>query len=268
MARVRRTAAEDLLVQSRTTLHWLRTIPTNRFAATSVLPGWDIRQLVGHLVLIHTGFTTLLDQPSNQRALAVHDFVTRYQRDVEMIMAATLRVADDHAPEELLDQLAAAIENLDHRLSGVSSLSEVIITPRGPTSIADFTATRIVEVVVHSDDLHRSLADLEGPVLDRGPMGRCTRTLAAILAERHPGASVEVRVPPHAAVQCSIRRGPADGAGPTHTRGTPPNVVETDPLTFLRLATGRTSWDDAVQSGSIHASGARADLSGALPLLH
>lgn len=267
MARVRRTAAEDLMVQSRATLAWLRTVPTDRFSAASVLPAWDVRQLVGHLVLVHTGFITLLDQPSDERPLTIHDFVTRYQRDVKMIMAATLLVAEDHAPDELVDQLAAAIETLDHRLSAVTSLTGVITTPRGPTSIADFTATRILEVIVHSDDLHRSLPDLEGPVLERGPMGRCIRTLAAILAERHPGGSVEVRVPPHAAVQCSIRRGPDDSPGPTHTRGTPPNVVETDPLTFLRLATGRTEWNDAVHSGTIHASGARADLSGALPLL-
>ena len=60
------------------------------------------------------------------------------------------------------------------------------------------------------------------------------RTLAAMLAARHPGRSVEVRIPPYAAVQCGI-----GDPGPTHTRGTPPNVVETSPLTFLRLATGR-----------------------------
>lgn len=267
MARVGRTPAEDLLLQSRGTLDWLRTVPSERFGKWSVLPRWDIRQLVGHLVLIHTGFATLLDQPTRERPLAVADFVTRYQRDVEMIMAATVQAADDHAPGELLDQLSVAIEKLDHRLSLAASLPSVIMTPRGPTSVADFTATRIVELLVHSDDLHRSLPDLDGPVLARGPMGRGIRTLTAILAERHPGGSVEVRIPPHAAVQCAIRLGPDDGAGPTHTRGTPPNVVETDPLTFLRLATGRTSWHDALQSGTIHASGARADLSAALPLL-
>ena len=54
--------------------------------------------------------------------------------------------------------------------------------------------------------------------------------------------------------------------GPTHTRGTPPNVVETDPLTFLRLATGRLNWAEAMATGTVHASGLRADLSSALPL--
>jgi hypothetical protein len=63
-------------------------------------------------------------------------------------------------------------------------------------------------------------------------------------------------------VQCAI-----SDPGPTHTRGNPPNVVETDPLTFLRLTTGRLAWSEAVASGAVHASGLRADLSPVLPLL-
>jgi len=79
------------------------------------------------------------------------------------------------------------------------------------------------------------------------------------LAIGSPGNSVEVRVPPAAAVQAI--------AGPRHTRGTPPNVVETDMETWLRMATGRLSWADAVATGAVVASGIRADLSGVLPLI-
>ncbi len=78
------------------------------------------------------------------------------------------------------------------------------------------------------------------------------------LADVAPGNSVEVRVPPAGAVQAV--------AGPRHTRGTPPNVVETDVETWLALATGRVSWHDAVGSGRVSASGERADLSAFLPL--
>jgi len=84
------------------------------------------------------------------------------------------------------------------------------------------------------------------------------RYLLLVLARDTPGRSVEVRVVPVAAVQCV--------AGPRHTRGTPPNVVETDPLTWFRLATGRLSWAEAMRSGTVRASGARADLSAYLPL--
>ncbi len=84
------------------------------------------------------------------------------------------------------------------------------------------------------------------------------RTLLAALAERAPGRSVEVRVPPYGAVQCV--------AGPRHTRGTPPNVVEMDPATWLALATGRLGWAEAVTEGRVRVSGIRADLSEHLPL--
>jgi hypothetical protein len=66
-------------------------------------------------------------------------------------------------------------------------------------------------------------------------------------------------VPPFTAVQCV--------EGPRHTRGTPPNVVETDPVTFLRLATGRAEWNQSLAAGHVRASGNRADLSEQLPLL-
>lgn len=65
-----------------------------------------------------------------------------------------------------------------------------------------------------------------------------------------PGHSVEVRVPPFGAVQCVD--------GPQHTRGTPPNVVETDPRTWLALALGRDGFDDAVADGRLRVSGHRA----------
>ncbi len=84
------------------------------------------------------------------------------------------------------------------------------------------------------------------------------RTLADQLAAAQPGRSVEVRIPPFAAVQCV--------AGPRHTRGTPPNVVETDPATFIGLACGFIDWDTAVADGRVRASGERADLRPFLPV--
>jgi hypothetical protein len=83
------------------------------------------------------------------------------------------------------------------------------------------------------------------------------QTLAA-LVKRSPGRAIEVRVPPYAAVQC--------GDGPTHTRGTPANVIEMNAETWLSLASGESTWADALSAGLISASGARADLSELLPI--
>jgi hypothetical protein len=92
----------------------------------------------------------------------------------------------------------------------------------------------------------------------RAVLGAAVKTSARWLAQQVPGRSVEVRVPPFVAVQCV--------PGPRHTRGTPPNVVETDAATWLRMATGAQSWADAVAEGRVVASGNRADLSALLPL--
>ena len=92
----------------------------------------------------------------------------------------------------------------------------------------------------------------------RAVLGAAVKTTARWLAQQVPGRSVELRVPPHVAVQLV--------PGPRHTRGTPPNVVETDAATWLRLATGELTWDDAVAEGRVNASGNRADLSAHLPL--
>jgi hypothetical protein len=86
-----------------------------------------------------------------------------------------------------------------------------------------------------------------------------TRFLLDLLASTAPGRAVEVRVPPYAAVQAV--------GGPRHTRGTPPNVVEMDPVTWIRLAVGLMPWADAVSAGLVQASGVRADLTPYLPVL-
>ena len=85
-----------------------------------------------------------------------------------------------------------------------------------------------------------------------------TKHFLAVLEQRAPGHSVEVRVPPYAAVQAI--------PGVRHTRGTPPAVVETDPQTWIALATGELSWAEARTSARVMASGERADLSAYLPL--
>lgn len=79
-----------------------------------------------------------------------------------------------------------------------------------------------------------------------------------LLTERAPGNALEVRVPPHGAIQCL--------PGPRHTRGTPASVVECEPLTWIEVAAGRRTWQDAVAAQVVRASGARADLSAHLPL--
>jgi hypothetical protein len=86
-----------------------------------------------------------------------------------------------------------------------------------------------------------------------------TKHYLALLVAKAPGYAVEVRVPPYGAVQAV--------EGGRHTRGTPRAVVETDPETWIAVAEGTLSWEDAIASGRIRASGERTDLSAYLPLI-
>jgi Bacterial SCP ortholog len=98
-----------------------------------------------------------------------------------------------------------------------------------------------------------------GPEPQRATLRAAVKGSLAALAERAPGRSVEVRVPPFGAVQCV--------PGPRHTRGTPPNTVEADARTWLALVTGRLAWPEALRSGRLTASGARAgEVAALLPL--
>lgn len=92
----------------------------------------------------------------------------------------------------------------------------------------------------------------------RNDLALAVRWLLQRLDRSAPGNTVEVRVPPFGAIQFV--------EGPRHTRGTPPNVVEMDALTFLALTTGTLAWATGVSSGVIHASGIRSDISGFVPL--
>lgn len=93
---------------------------------------------------------------------------------------------------------------------------------------------------------------------ERAELKLLVKHFLAVLEERAPGRSVEVRVPPYAAVQVI--------EGVRHTRGTPPAVIETDAATWIALATGGLGWPDAVETGRVRASGERTDLSSYLPL--
>src|SRR5207248_3959735 len=110
---------------------------------------------------------------------------------------------------------------------------QVVEQLTGRHRLADAVLFRLVEAVAHGLDI--------GVEPDKGALRVVTKALAQALADRHPGRSVEVRVSPYAAVQCV--------AGPRHTRGTPPNVVETDPITWLKLCSGRLEWGTALRDG-------------------
>jgi len=111
---------------------------------------------------------------------------------------------------------------------------------------------------IDTDTGRAALAAVHAGSAARTDRATAVRYLLQLLAEKAPGHTVEVRVPPFGAVQVV--------EGPRHTRGTPPNVVETDAETWIALALGEEQWRDAAAAGRISASGTRADISDLLPL--
>ena len=239
--------------QCRLLADWLAALPVEVFAAPSVLPGWDVRTLLGHVVGSKDGLAHHLDIRADGPARPAFDYVRAYAPAAAEITAATVAITGDRSAPELIARVRAPIARRE------LADGTVISAPRGAITALDFARSRVIDLVVHCDDFSRSLPERDPVPLSRPALASTVRTLAEILAAQSPGRSVELRVPPIVAVQAI--------EGPRHTRGTPPNVVETEPLTWLRLATGRTTFADALAAGTVRASGTRADLSSYLPVL-
>lgn len=111
--------------------------------------------------------------------------------------------------------------------------------------------------IARADGLEAISAYLSGDASE-GLTATAVRFLLEELGTNHPGNAVEVRIPPYGAVQCI--------EGPTHTRGTPANVVEMDPTSWLDLALGKQSFEELAVLGKLTASGSRSDLAGLFPI--
>ncbi|MHC8423791.1 maleylpyruvate isomerase family mycothiol-dependent enzyme [Streptomyces sp. NB004] len=234
----------------------VRTLPPGQLALPTRLGDWTVRELVAHVGMALTAVDRLLDEPEPARQDGrLLDWPSAIAADADAIAGTARRLAADHPDLDahLADVERRFTERLDTHPGG-----RLLPTSAGALPLADYVVTRTVELVVHTDDLTAAVPGLDIP-LDRQALAAATRLLADALAARAPGASTEVRIPPYAVVQCV--------EGPRHTRGTPPNVVETDPLTWVRLAAGRLTWKDAVAGAKLSASGERADLGALLPLL-
>ncbi|KIF68791.1 hypothetical protein HY68_09445 [Streptomyces sp. AcH 505] len=225
-----------------------------QLALPAGLGGWTVRELAAHLTMAVEAVSRAVEQPEPAGpVVALLDWPFATAGLADDIAEDTEAIATSAEPAELF---ARAAERIAALLPSAAD-DRLVTTRAGAMRLGDFLVTRTVELVVHTDDLNRATG-LAVPY-DRQALAACTRMLADALAVLAPGASTEVRIPPYAVVQCV--------EGPRHTRGTPPNVVETDPLTWIRLATGRTTWADALEAARVSASGERADLSGLLPLM-
>nr|WP_246211327.1 sterol carrier family protein [Phytoactinopolyspora alkaliphila] len=240
---------------------WIEGVPESSWERESVLPGWAVADLVAHLATVADSVTALEPAARGVAAAGLGDYLAAYAPVADGIAERARELAADAGryPGAIMttvdERFAAAVDALDR----IGLHDQVVVGRRGAIRLGDYLLTRAVEIAVHADDLARSVP-VAGPLkLPKDTVRLAVRALLEVVAQRAPGRTVEVRVPPHAAVQCV--------EGPRHTRGTPPNVVEMDATTWLRLAAGRTRWADELAAAHVSASGDRADLSAYLPVL-
>ena len=236
-----------------------RSLGADALAGPSGLPNWDVHHLLVHIARqIEVIPRLVAEEVPGKPDLDLSAWARSTVTIADRLDEDTREAADATGRTEAAARIADAAERLATVLDAAVDPDRLIRITLGTMRSTDFLVTRLVELVVHTDDL-ATATGLAIP-LDKGALAAVVRLLADALADQAPGNSVEVRVPPYAAVQCV--------PGPRHTRGTPPNVVETDPRTWIRLATGRTTWAAALDAAAVSASGERADLvAGYLPVL-
>lgn len=203
--------------------------------------GWTVEDLETHIAITARGLSRIAGSPvSGTPDGGIAEWAAQLPGLADKMDALTKgeRLA-------LADQVPLVEAALQH--PGESVVEQLT----GRHTLRDATVFRLIEAVVHGLDA--------GIAPEPRALKVVVKELAGVLAQRYPGKSVEVRIPPYTAVQCV--------EGPRHTRGTPPNVVETDGTSFVRLAAGRERWADLVSDGRVRASGERSDLSALLPLL-
>ena len=241
-------AASYPAVRAALEAQWTRLI--EGFAAAdpdqpSRIVGWSVADLERHVSQTGESLGRLAAEPPAKGALTGLGSWTQALAGLRAQTAGDVR--NDPAPA-LAIVAPAALSALDG-----ADPDKPVRQRTGVHRLADAALFRLIEGVVHG-------LDLPDPLLpDRSARRIVVRALAGLLASLAPGRSVELRIPPDAAIQLI--------EGPRHTRGTPSGVVETDPASFLRLATGRMTWSGGVEHGLVRASGKRTDLSEYLPLL-
>ncbi|GAA2824498.1 maleylpyruvate isomerase family mycothiol-dependent enzyme [Kitasatospora paracochleata] len=252
-----RAALTGQIEALRTAVHGLSAEQLER---PTRLGDWRVRELVSHLGMVVSWVPAHLDDP-----LPAEPAITplHWARRTRTAAATINDIAEELAagqfagpPEEVAAEFDGCCDALLAALPAAEEPGRLIAMRFGPMPLADFLVTRLVETVVHADDLAAALA-VDFPH-EKQAVAAAARLLADAFADQVPGGAVELRVPPYAVVQAV--------EGPKHTRGTPPNVVEADPLTWIRLATGRVAWAEVLDV-SLSASGERSDLSALLPVL-
>ncbi len=221
-------------------------------AVDAVASGGVGQPVLARLLVVLTDAVQSLGVPGRGRALGLPALMAARERQSAEMARIAGRADAEAGSAGLGGQLAAVREALSRMLGTPPAVVQAVA---GPVETADLLAAVTIEAC--------ALGLAAGVEMPRPSLIAASRGLAGVLGERFGGRTIEMRVPPATAVQLE-----AFGQGPNHHRGTPPNVAETDPATFVRLATGLAGWQEVRAAGLIQASGSHVDaMSRMLPVV-
>lgn len=207
-------------------------------------PGQLSRYGLGRLLQLTTDSLATLSTGTRGTPLSLSDHIFLRTRGTDELAEQISGIMGTEDATTLARQLTPLVSELIDALDS-PELPDTVTSAYGTVRLIDYLRVNTILVV----DLAIDTTGTAQPAA----LAESVRCLAGVLTERYPGRSIEVRVPPHVAVQVG-----AFSDGPSHTRGTPPNVVETSARTFWELAIGRQSWTRALASGTLSQSGVHA----------
>ncbi len=199
---------------------------------------------LGRLMYLVNETLVTLDSQARSTPMSLSDHLSERSRAIDDIAERVNAIMGDEPAVTLARQLEPLVCELADAL-GNHALPDTVASRFGTVRLTDYLRANVIVVVDLSID--------EFEIAERPAMTESVHALTQVLTERYPGHTIEVRIPPYAAVQVG-----ALTAGPSHTRGTPPNVVEFEPQAFWQLATGRQSWSRAIEAGALTSSGVHA----------
>ncbi|MGJ3507430.1 sterol carrier family protein [Enemella sp. A6] len=261
------TVADLLLTQMLAVVQWLDPLTAAEFRSRDQYNTWSVRHLIGHLISAQEDLLTAVNRPSTSRPMSINHYLRRRWARNSHPMSRALEICGSDSDRVLLEHLASGAGELRGALEQLDA--GVLDEHRDPVRVVDLLRVELAHWLGHGEDLRVILPHRGAVATSRPALADAIRLLTAILAKEYPGRAIELRVPPFAAVQLGVPQAPGstERIGPTHTRGTPPNVVEMNSPTLLRLVSGGGDWADELSAGNISASGPHADLRSVFPIL-
>lgn len=204
------------------------------------------RHHIAHLMVILTDTLQTVTAPTTIRPMTLARGIDERSKATGTLGAIGHEVIADDTATRLASQAQRLLSEVESVLLATPGPSATVESLIGPVRMTDHLRATLLAMVAMG--LHDGV-DVPSPAITES-----CRTLSAILDDAHGGRTIELRVPPACAVQLA-----ATESGPSHHRGTPPNVAEMDPVTFLQLATGFSSWEEMREAGWVQASGSHVD---------